>query len=515
MNYDGWITIGTKLETKSFDRQINNVEREIETLDDLIKNASDYKLDSDDVEKYQLELEKANNKLISLYQKKSKFNDTPLEDFSDSLDNLKGMNKGLTNIISKVGKWSLALIGVRTAYNFIRQATSTLAQYDNQIATDLEYMQYSLAQSLAPIIKFVISLMYKLMGLINAISKALFNVDLFANSTADNFLKAKNNAQDMKKSLAGFDTATILGSNQNINAQGNITPSYNFEQLTLEQENFIQKTKERWEKAKETFDEILSNPSTVKAAFDNWSESIQGIVLIFRGAFRLIEGVIQGIIGLIEILVGAITGDNELIKKGWDDLISGGKKLFNGFVDFVFGILLTVGGTLKAIGQGLWDGIASLINDMWNALKGLWNGIKQMGDSIWNDIISPLLNKIKDVIDWVLDKLSNIEFPSFDLKGMNFKLPTFKLPTLKGYATGAIINQPGRGVPIGNNSIGGEAGPEGLVPLTNEQVMEKLGETIGKYINLTINLTNKMDTKTVSKEVVNYNQRKNFARNGG
>ena len=82
-------------------------------------------------------------------------------------------------------------------------------------------------------------------------------------------------------------------------------------------------------------------------------------------------------------------------------------------------------------------------------------------------------------------------------------------------ASGSIINNPGRGVYLGNNTIGGEAGKEGLIPLTDPNAMTELGETIGRYI--TVNLTNitKLDSKTINKENRTISNDMDFIRNGG
>ena len=82
-------------------------------------------------------------------------------------------------------------------------------------------------------------------------------------------------------------------------------------------------------------------------------------------------------------------------------------------------------------------------------------------------------------------------------------------------ALGSIVNNPGRGVYVGGNTIAGEAGKEGIIPLTDPNAMTELGETIGRYI--TVNLTNitKLDSKTINKENRTISNDMNFIRNGG
>lgn len=78
------------------------------------------------------------------------------------------------------------------------------------------------------------------------------------------------------------------------------------------------------------------------------------------------------------------------------------------------------------------------------------------------------------------------------------------------YAKGGIINQPGRGVPI---HVGGEAGREGIVPLTDSQQMALLGEAIGKYITINANITNSMNGRVISRELQKIQNEQSFASN--
>ena len=84
-----------------------------------------------------------------------------------------------------------------------------------------------------------------------------------------------------------------------------------------------------------------------------------------------------------------------------------------------------------------------------------------------------------------------------------------KLPKL---APGGIINQPGRGVPLGS-AIGGERGAEGVLPLTDSQQMALLGEAIGKWITINANITNTMNGRVISRELQKVQNESDFAFN--
>lgn len=81
-------------------------------------------------------------------------------------------------------------------------------------------------------------------------------------------------------------------------------------------------------------------------------------------------------------------------------------------------------------------------------------------------------------------------------------------------ATGGIINYPNHGVVLGR-AIAGEAGAEGVIPLTDSQAMETLGQAIGRYITVNANITTQMNGRTINRELKRINNEENFAMNGG
>ena len=84
--------------------------------------------------------------------------------------------------------------------------------------------------------------------------------------------------------------------------------------------------------------------------------------------------------------------------------------------------------------------------------------------------------------------------------------------SLPKLAPGGIINQPGRGVPLGS-AIGGERGAEGVIPLTDSQQMALLGEAIGRYITVNANIINTMNGRIISRELQKVQNESDFAYN--
>lgn len=86
------------------------------------------------------------------------------------------------------------------------------------------------------------------------------------------------------------------------------------------------------------------------------------------------------------------------------------------------------------------------------------------------------------------------------------------LASLPKLASGGVINQPGRGVPIAS-AIGGERGMEGVIPLTDSQQMALLGEAIGKYITVNLTNVNQMNGRVISRELKTIENESVFASN--
>ena len=66
---------------------------------------------------------------------------------------------------------------------------------------------------------------------------------------------------------------------------------------------------------------------------------------------------------------------------------------------------------------------------------------------------------------------------------------------------------------LGGSAIGGEAGAEGVIPLTDSQAMAQLGEAIGKYITINATVINKMNSRTLSRQMQTIQANKDFAYN--
>lgn len=85
--------------------------------------------------------------------------------------------------------------------------------------------------------------------------------------------------------------------------------------------------------------------------------------------------------------------------------------------------------------------------------------------------------------------------------------------TKKYAAAGAIINNPGRGVPVTSEVIGGEQGTETVLPLTDPSAMAQVGREIGKNVRVSFTNITKLDSRTISREQKEVENEDGFANN--
>ena len=543
---NGKVVIGCDLDTKDFDAEIKYVESQLEEIEYKLKQA-DMGFEVGDTQKLEAQYSRLVKQLDRLQKKQADLNKTDLSGVQKSIENV---GKSTSKVITKMGKWALGIFAIESAYGFVRQAMASVSEYNEQISSDVEYIRFAMASMLQPVIEGLISLAYKLLTYVNYIAKAWFGVDLFANASANAMNKSAKSAEKMKKSLAGFDEMNVLNDNGSTGAMGTVAPSFDLASPEdVQIPSWIQ-----W---------IADNKDIVIAGL----MGISGALIAVHLGLTLIQGLGIGIIlaGIVTLIQGIV----DFIKDpSWTNFLT----ILQGIALVVSGIAVLLGGWIVALAS-LGVAIVSYVIKNWDKVKeilsevGSWvydNIIKPVGDffvGLWDGIVngvktavqwvkdafssvvsffSNLIQKIlglfknigiktanviggafKTVINGVLKAIENIlNFPIKSINklidvinavpGINIAtLPTFKLPRL---AKGGIINQPGRGIPVGS-AIGGERGQEGVIPLTDSQQMQLLGEAIGKYINLNATIPIYMGNRQIAREIKKINAQNDFAFN--
>lgn len=164
--------------------------------------------------------------------------------------------------------------------------------------------------------------------------------------------------------------------------------------------------------------------------------------------------------------------------------------------------------------------------------KNVLNFINKLGPAIDNFVthcikaVTKLINFVVSGIEYLVNRLV-VDGVNTIIKGINSigKYVGFTIPTMSEFkiarfnptymATGGIIDVPKRGVPLASNVVGGEAGAEGVLPLTDEDTMRRLGQEIGKWIIINLQLNNYIDGRLLCKIIKKIMNGQEFSTNGG
>ena len=580
MGYDGVVVVGTKLDTKDFEAEINYVEKK---LNDMIADyqtlskEKGFNEQSNQAIELRKNIQKVSNQLNDLKEKQKKINQGGLPNLKEIMEDI---GKSTKQTIKSIGRWALAIFSLRSAYMLIRNAINTIAGNDEQLKTDIDYMKNALAYSLEPIIRRIVDFAQQLMFYVGYIIKAWTGRNIFENANKS-LANANKNAQKLSKTMAGFDEMNVL-SDSSSGSSGGVAPSFD---LSAPEDIKPPAWIEFIAQNKDVILGVIAGLSTGLIAMKLGLRGIKslgigaivaGVVMLIQDILDMIKNpswenfvailsdvaiVIGGIMlvmgnwwGLLVVIIGLIV---KLVVENWDkikgilgtigkwifdyvimpvvniidnlfhtlrSIILAGVSVINGIFTTLINILanpfivayetaVNVFNGIKKTIQGVFDVIAGLFTGDWKrVMDGFKNIFKGVFDTLWSIAKAPL-NLIIGGINALIKGANKIKFDVPDwVPGLGGKKFGFNIPTIPKLAVGGIVNMPSRGVPIGG-AIAGEAGAEGVIPLTDTQAMETLGATIGKYITINANITNTMNGRVISRELQKINTNNDFAMN--
>ena len=252
--------------------------------------------------------------------------------------------------------------------------------------------------------------------------------------------------------------------------------------------------------------------------FENFTNIISGIGIAIIGVGIIISSIPVIVAGIIATIVTLIVQNydfilglfNKLIKWFENDFVGALHYLFGPIGDIIAQPFIFAINYIKGMFEGVFGGIKKIVDGIVLMFKGDFkNGLKQAFGGLKDILLAPF-NAMVSGINSLIRGINKIKFdiPSW-LGGGHFGINIPEIPRL---AVGGIVNMPNRGVQVGG-AIAGEAGAEGVIPLTNSQAMETLGQAIGKYVTINANITNSMNGRVISRELKKVNASNDFAYN--
>ena len=398
---------------------------------------------------------------VSAY--KAKIESVNIQKQQAQVDQLKNgfnkMNTSVSSSIKHIGRLALGIFSVASAYRLMSSASSTLGQYDEQYATNLEYIRYLIAQAIAPALKYVVNLASTLLSYLNYILNAWFGITLFSKNSSKNFMKARESTSKIKKDLqtTPFDEMNVLSDTSSSGTSGAVAPSIDpslFEGKVPDWLKWIANNKNlilsvmagvgagllAWKLGLEGIKALgigLMISGIVYAissllqylkdrTWKNFGKIIQGIGIAIIGLGAIIGSVPVAVAGAIVLIVGTIVKYWEQIKaflqKGIDWLVSKtdwvkdnfgivGETIYTIFTSLLQGLLNIFDSLFTAI-KGIFDGIIKFIKGVFSGdWKQAWEGIKDIFSSVWNGIkgiVSSVWQYIKSIFNSLVNLVKGI-----------------------------------------------------------------------------------------------------------
>jgi len=445
---DGWVTIGTNLDTKNLEKELRHAQNELKKFDKeaekLTKQKAKIELDLSEYERQKQLIEETTNDMLKYAQttqevnnvlngentqienlnqkyatqfnqlneingkiKENEYNQQMVNSRVGELNSKLGRVKGFDTIKNsidnvghavqkvtrKIGTWALAIFGIRGAYMAVRNAINVIANDNAQLKADIDYIKSAMAYALEPVVLAIVNLAKQLMFYVGYIVKALTGKNIFANANkglnkATGSAKALN--KELSKTVASFDEMNTLQDTSNASSggggAGTSTPSFNF--------GDIDKMEIPW------IDKLLEHKDEILGLLGGIAGALTAIKLGFKGIEALgIGAIIGGIVYAIEELIAYL---KDPTWENFGGIIAGIGIAILGLSVFIGGVPLAITGAVVLIFGIIakyWDKIKAKLDEAYQWLISKTDWVKEhfgiVGEILYTNFLVIVKNVIK------------------------------------------------------------------------------------------------------------------------
>ena len=297
-------------------------------------------------------------------------------------NNIKNMGNGLKGNLKHVLKYAAALFSLRGIYSVLSNSARSWLSSQNagaqQLSANIEYMKYAMGSMFAPVIEYVINLVYQLMKAIQSLAYAFTGVNIFAKATASSMKSASGSAKQTSKSLSGIhNEINNVSDNKNSGGSGSGTPNIDFTDIDKQLSPISQKLYEFF-----------------KPLVDSWKTYGTGLI-------KQIKTTASQVFGLISSVWGSFQ-----------------KIITNGSAYSILENILSVIGNIAEAFSNAWNNNGNgdiIIQNLANAINSLLDTINILVESpLFQGLLDGLIESFKvlsECIKFVSEKLN--EFIGF------------------------------------------------------------------------------------------------------
>lgn len=304
-------------------------------------------------------------------------------------NNIKNMGNGLKGNLKHVLKYAAALFSLRGIYSVLSNSARSWLSSQNagaqQLSANIEYMKYAMGSMFAPVIEYVINLVYQLMKAIQSLAYAFTGVNIFAKATASSMKSASGSAKQTSKSLSGIHSEiNNVSDNKNSGGTGSGTPNIDLSKVDKTPNKIIDVIKNgNWNEIGAMIGEKLNN-ALAKIPWDKIQSTAKNIA----------SGIAQTLNGFIAVTDWKKVGDT--VAQGLNTAIYFAYNFVTTFDWKQFGI--AIGDAINGFFHNIdWSVAAKTLSD---GIKGIFDTISSTLETIdWQQMARDIEEYVQN-IDW-------------------------------------------------------------------------------------------------------------------
>ncbi len=233
---------------------------------------------------------------------------------------IKAIGSGLAKGLGYIAKHVVSLSSLQKVYSTLKDSANSWLSSQNsdaqQLSANIEYMKYAMGGVFAPVIEYVVGLVYQLMKAIQSVVYAFSGINIFAKSTASSMNNTAKSASKVNKSLGGIhgDISNVSESDSG-GGSGTIAPNMDLSQMNSQMSGLASNLYDFFKPLKESWDNygtgLIEQVKTTAG-------QIGGLIASVWGSFENIitNGTIYSILENILSIIGNIA---DAFKNAWDN----------------------------------------------------------------------------------------------------------------------------------------------------------------------------------------------------
>ena len=327
-------------------------------------------------------------------------------------NNIKNMGSGLKQGLGSVLKYAGALFSLRGIYSILSSSASSWLSSQNagakQLSANIDYMKYAMGSVFAPVIEYIINLVYQLMKAIQSVAYALTGVNIFAKASAKSYASMAGSAKKAKQEtqqLAGIHSEINNVQSNNSDSSGgsgSTAPNMDFGNIDSQMSSLAQKIYDFFKPLKESWDNYGAG------LVEQIKTTATQIGTLLSSVWRSFENIITNgtVYTTLELILAIIGNIAEAINEAWtkagigDKIVQDLFDTFNNILNLINEIAQSVGfqNMLNSI-LNILDSIILSINNIANAFSNAWNN-NGNGDKVLTNIsaiFEKLFKTIQDI----------------------------------------------------------------------------------------------------------------------